>query len=57
MSKAQLSEVFNMAHQIIPFLMITAMLIVVTYTYGYTVQPSSLDTSFDLSKLNFVHYY
>lgn len=56
MSKTHLSEAFNMLRQIVPFLMITALLIVVTYTYGHAIKPSCSDTSFDFSKTNFMSY-
>jgi len=52
MSKEQTREIFTLATQIIPFLMITATLISLAYAYGRTLSPLYVDNSLDLIRLS-----
>lgn len=53
MSKRTVSEIITVATQTLPFLMITATFIGIAYIYGHTASPSTLETAFEASKINF----
>jgi hypothetical protein len=42
MSKTQAAEAFKMTIQTLPFVMITALFILISYVYGHTLEPTSL---------------
>lgn len=42
MSRTQLAEAFSLTIQTIPFVMITALFIIISYAYGHMLEPSSL---------------
>jgi len=50
------SETINLAAQTIPFLAITASFIIIAYTYGHTLTPTTTENPFDTSKIDFSHY-
>lgn len=52
MSKKQALEVVNIASQIVPFLMITALLVTISYTYAHAIKIASLENSFNSSKVS-----
>ncbi len=56
MSKVPTSEALNLASQTVPFLMITATFIVIAYVYGHTITPVTLESSLDVSKINFSYF-
>lgn len=51
MSKTQVLEAINVATQVVPFLMITAMLITVSYAYAHTVTLASTENPITIAHL------
>jgi hypothetical protein len=52
MTKEQTREVFNLARQILPFLMITATFISLAYALGHSFPPLCANSSIDLVRLS-----
>lgn len=51
MSKTHTSECFNVLSQIVPYLMITAMLVSISYVYGNMFDQYNQEAGFNISNL------